>query len=123
MTEKEEEKFLKYLENQVGADTSHEKLMCIVSTTDEQLQEYLNKRYPDYEFLLQVQSDYLKNKVRKQDVALLLRKIDYIEDMFPSIDRALCILNLRAKNLSCPIFKTKDGKIVPLYQLENYDWD
>ena len=124
MLELEEKNFLSYLNNRF-IDSSDQKLLCCMSTTDRQRREYLKKRYPDYEFLLQLEKDVDTGKVVREHVINLLKKLDYIDDMYPCSSRAIRILRSKyGKNfkMSCPLMKTKDGKLKPLYQLENFDW-
>ena len=124
MLESEEKNFLRYLNNRF-IDSSDQKLLCCISTTDRQRGEYLKNKYPDYQFLLQVERDVHTGKVVREHVINLLKKLDYIDDMYPCSDRAILILNSKYGNnfkISCPLMKTKDGKLKPLYQLENFDW-
>ena len=124
MTEQEQENFSRYLNNRF-IDSSDKKLLCCMSMSDRQRNEYLKKRYPDYEFLLQVDNDVESGKVVREHVIQLLKKLDYIDDMYPCSIKAVFLLQSKYGNnfkLSCPLMKTNDGKLVPLYQFENFDW-
>lgn len=125
MTDKEKQKFKNYL-RQRYSDISDQKLLCIISTPDEKIYEYLKNRYPDYDFLLQVEKDIQDGKIQRDHVDLLIKKLYYIQDMFPSQIKAIIVFKSKYGNnfpISCPLMKTNDGKLKPLYQLENFDWD
>ena len=124
MIEQEQENFSRYLNNRF-VDSSDKKLLCCMSMSDRQRKEYLKKIYPDYEFLLQVEKDVYAGKVVREHVIQLLKKLDYIDDMYPySIEATFILESKYGDNFkkSCPLMKTDDGKLVPLYQFENFDW-
>lgn len=125
MNNKEKEKFLRYL-NFRFYDFTDEKLMCMICVTNDDRIKYLRKRYSDYDFVVSVGNDVLNKKVSRKNVINILKKLDYFDDMFPPSKKAMEILLSKYGNdyrISCPLIKTNDGKLKPLYQLENYDWD
>lgn len=125
MNNQEKEKYLRYL-NSRFFDFTDEKLMCMISITNDDRIKYLRKRYPDYDFIVSVGNDVLNKKVLRKNVINILKKLDYFDDMFPPCNKAMEILSSKYGNhyyISCPLMKTDDGKLVPLYQLENFDWN
>jgi len=125
MNNQEKEKFLIYSNSRFYAYTD-EKLMCMISITNDDRIKYMRKRYLDYDFVVSVGNDVLKGKVSRKNVINILKKLDYFDDMFPPCKKAIEILLSKYGNeyfISCPLMKTNDGKLVPLYQLENYDWN